>query len=149
MVTKAELKPLRVVFDTNVILSALLFRAGRVSWIVPLWRTGRLVPLVSKESFTELIRVLKYPKFALTRLDRQAVLEAFLPYAETVRIQPKKDIPLCRDPHDQKFLLLATCGHADKVVTGDKDLLSVEGFSTCPIITPDQLRDEIAAAPLV
>jgi uncharacterized protein len=149
MVTKAELRPLRVVFDTNVIISSLLFRAGRVSWLVPLWRTGRLVPLVSKESVTELIRVLEYPKFALTRHDRQCVLEAFLPYAETVRIQPKKDIPLCRDPHDQKFLLLAACGYADRIVTGDKDLLSVEGFSTCPIITPDQLRDEIAPSALV
>jgi uncharacterized protein len=149
MVTKAELKPLRVVFDTNVILSALLFRAGRVSWLVPLWRTGRLVPLVSKESVSELIRVLEYPKFALKRCERQAVLEAFLPYAETVQTQEKTDLPVCRDPHDQKFLVLAACGNADKLVTGDKDLLTVEGFSTCPIITPDQLRDEIAAAPLV
>ena len=142
MVTKADLKPLRVVFDTNVILSALLFRSGRVSWIVPLWRCGLLIPLVSKESVSELIRVLAYPKFALTQLERQAVLEAFLPYAETVKTRPKNDLPDCRDPHDQKFLLLAACGNADKLVTGDKDLLSVEGFTACPILTPDQLSDE-------
>ena len=140
MVTKAELKPLRVVFDTNVILSALLFRSGRVSWLVPLWRCGHFIPLVSKESVSELIRVLAYPKFALTRLERQAVLEAFMPYAETVQTQKKNDLPVCRDQHDQKFLLLAACGNADKLVTGDKDLLTVEGFAVCPIITPDQLR---------
>ena len=144
MVAKAELKPLRVVIDTNVILSALLFRSGRVSWLVPLWRCGRFVPLVSKESVSELIRVLAYPKFGLTRLDRQAVLEAFLPYAETVQVQQKTDLPVCRDQHDQKFLLLAVCGNADKIVTGDKDLLSVEGFTACPIITPDQLREELS-----
>lgn len=142
MVAGTELKLLRVVFDTNVILSAVLFRSGRLSWLVSLWESGRCVPLVSKESVSELIRVLTYPKFALTLLERQTVLEAFLPYTEAVQTQESGNLPICRDPHDQKFLVLAACGNADRLVTGDKDLLSVDNFTACPIITPNQLRDE-------
>jgi len=82
MVAKVEINLLRVVFDTNVVLSALLFRAGRVSWISDAWKGKRIIPLISKETLVELIRVLNYPKFKLTPLEQQTVLEAFLPYAE-------------------------------------------------------------------
>ncbi|MFA7173103.1 MAG: hypothetical protein WC340_06770 [Kiritimatiellia bacterium] len=40
-----------------------------------------MLPLISKETLVELIRVLNYPKFKLTPLEQQAVLEAFLPHA--------------------------------------------------------------------
>lgn len=56
----------RIVLDTNVILSALLFGAGRVSWLVPLWQQKQVVPLLSTDVANELIRVLAYPKFKLT-----------------------------------------------------------------------------------
>ena len=130
----------RVVFDTNVILSALLFKSGRVSWIVPLWKCAEVIPLASKETVFEFIRVLAYPKFKLTPLEQQTVVEAFLPYAETVRTVNTTSGPQCRDPQDQKFLLLAAQGHADYLVTGDEDLLAVQGFMACPIITPGQFK---------
>ncbi|MDD2600973.1 MAG: putative toxin-antitoxin system toxin component, PIN family [Kiritimatiellae bacterium] len=138
MVAKGEINPLRVVFDTNVVLSALLFRSGRVSWISDAWKGKRIIPLISKETLVELIRVLNYPKFKLTPLEQQTVLEAFLPYAETVHVRNNKMIPVCRDPHDQKFLILAKQSGADFLVTGDADLLVVENFKCCPIITPEQ-----------
>lgn len=141
MVARTQIgRPLRVVFDTNVILSALLFKSGRVSWVFGLWKSGRVVPLVSKETAGELLRVLAYPKFALTPQEQQAVLEAFLPYAEVVvpgRCVPR---PECRDPHDVPFLILAIKGSADYLVTGDRDLLAVKDFEFCPIVTPEEFQ---------
>ena len=130
----------RVVIDTNVILSALLFKSGRVSWLAPLWQFGRIIPIVSKVTASELIRVLKYPKFKLTPDEQTAALSAFLPYAEVSVVQESVSIPVCRDPGDSMFLALAAQARADYLVTGDADLLAVRGFKICPIVTPEQFR---------
>ena len=61
--------PLRVVLDTNVLLSALLFQAGIVSQLRVEWRSGIIRPLASRQTTAELIRVLGYPKFELTADD--------------------------------------------------------------------------------
>jgi len=140
MVAKAEMNALRVVLDTNVVLSALLFRSGQVSWLVPLWTSGRIVPLVSQATAYELLRVLAYPKFKLTPGEQQVVLAAFLPYAVTVKTRKLPMKATCRDPDDEMFLTLAVQGHADFLVTGDADLLSVKEFSACPIVTSEQFR---------
>jgi putative PIN family toxin of toxin-antitoxin system len=126
-----------------VILSALLFKSGRVNWVFSLWKAGRVVPLVSKETVAELLRVLAYPKFALTSQEQQVVLEAFLPYAEVVVPGRCTLLPECRDPHAVPFLALALKGNADFLVTGDRDLLSVKGFEPCPIITPEEFQKRI------
>lgn len=145
MVAQAEIVQPRVVIDTNVILSSLLFRSGRVSWIGDAWRSKRIVPLVSKETLVELLRVLAYPKFKLTPVEQQTLLEMFLPYAETVHVRNIQAFPVCRDPHDQKFLILAKQGKADYLVTGDDDLLAVENFKCCPIITPEHFARLVLA----
>jgi putative PIN family toxin of toxin-antitoxin system len=64
-VGKKQKKIVRVVLDTNVLISALLFK-GELSKIVRLWQTGKIIPVVSKETFEELRTVLEYPKFSLS-----------------------------------------------------------------------------------
>jgi len=140
VVAQKEIKAPRVVIDTNVVLSALLFKSGRVSWLVPLWRFGPIIPIISKDTASELIRVLKYPKFKLTPEEQTAVLSAFLPYAEVSAARGAVSVPTCRDPDDNMFLVLAAQARADYLVTGDAGLLAVCGFKTCPIITPEQFR---------
>ena len=54
--------PTRVVLDTSVVVSALVFEAGRLAWLRSAWRRERIKPLVSKSTVTELLRVLAYPK---------------------------------------------------------------------------------------
>jgi predicted nucleic acid-binding protein len=48
---------MRVVFDTNTVVSALLFR-GALSWLVEHWRDREVAPLVCRETANELARVL-------------------------------------------------------------------------------------------
>jgi uncharacterized protein len=132
--------PKRVVVDTNVVLSALLFSKGRVTSIRDAWQTSRIQPIVSRAIAEELIGALDYPKFKLETAEKQILLAAYLPYCETLT-QPatRARLPKCRDTDDQKFLLLAAAAKADALVTGDKDLLALRENTPFAIVTPAAL----------
>lgn len=130
---------IRVVLDTNVVLSALLFTSGRLAWMRRAWQHQQLQPLVCKETASELIRVLAYPKFKLTAEEQQELLEDFLPYADVVELpQPWPPLPACRDEKDQVFLVLAHVGRAKALITGDEDLLAMSDEFPGLIVTPDE-----------
>ncbi|MEQ9327130.1 MAG: putative toxin-antitoxin system toxin component, PIN family [Rhodospirillales bacterium] len=135
----------RVVLDTNVLLSALLFHQGSVVWLRHAWQSGIVRPLASRETTGELIRVLAYPKFRLTDADREELLGDYLPWCEIVDVPDKAEIPDCRDPFDRPFLALAACAGADALVTGDKDLLALFDSFKVPILSPAAFRERIDA----
>jgi predicted nucleic acid-binding protein len=118
---------LRVVFDTNTVLSALLFSQGKIAWL---------------RAF-ELTRVLAYPKFGLSTDDCIELLSDYLPFCQTVIIA--KACPVnCRDKNDQPFLNLAHSGRAHVLVTGDKDLLALAGKTSFVIESPESFRQRIS-----
>jgi uncharacterized protein len=128
----------RVVLDTNIVLSALVFTHGRAVALREAWQAGRCEPHVSKATASELIRVLGYPKFKLSVEDQRELLADYLPYCRTVNIPAKPPrTPPCRDPFDLPFLQLAVVGKVDFLVTGDQDLLAIEGKLPCPVVTLD------------
>jgi len=134
----------RLVLDTNVIVSALLFTSGRLAWIRRAWQHGRIQPLACKQTVDELLRVLAYPKFKLTDEEQGDLLEDFLPYVEIVELpDPWPTLPLCRDGKDQVFLVLAHTGQAHALITGDEDLLAMHDGFPCRILTPEALRVEL------
>ena len=134
----------KVVIDTNLVLSALVFAQGRLSPLRHAWQGTHCHPLVSNATAAELIRVLAYPKFKLTAADQQELLADYLPYCTTVRMPAKPPAtPTCRDPFDLPFLQLAVAGKAAYLVTGDHDLLSLAGRFACPIITADQFMKSL------
>jgi putative PIN family toxin of toxin-antitoxin system len=137
----------RVVLDTNVTLSALLFAAGRLAILRPAWRAARFRPLASRATIAELITVLAYPKFALSPQDQQELLGDYLPYCATVEIpHPPPRVPPCRDPRDRPFLELAVAGKAHYLVSGDADLLAVASAFACPIVAPARFLELLRAA---
>jgi putative PIN family toxin of toxin-antitoxin system len=134
--------PVRVVLDTNVVLSALVFRGGAAGQVRQAWQRGQLLPLASTATVQELVRVLAYPKFRLSPVEHDELLADYLPYAETVRIpQPPPRVPNCRDVLDLPFMHLAVAGKAQVMVSGDRDLLAIaaefERDCACPILTLD------------
>jgi putative PIN family toxin of toxin-antitoxin system len=140
-------KPLRVVFDTNLIVSALVFRTGTTSRMRQLWQSGGCLPLVSKPTVEELVCVLAYPKFKLYADEHEELLADYLPYAEVVRVPlpaPAQVVPLCRDPFDLPFLQLAAAGAADALVTGEPYLLALAKRTAFAILTPDALVQRLA-----
>lgn len=131
--------PPRVVIDTNLVLSALVFAQGRLTPLRHAWQSMHCEPLLSSVTAAELLRVLAYPKFKLTVAVQQELLADYLPYCTTVRMPTKLPaIPACRDPYDASFLHLAAVGKAKYLVTGDQDLLSITDRFVCPIVTADQ-----------
>ena len=139
-------RPLRVVIDTNLVLSALVFSAGRLAPLRLMWQSQRMQPLVSQATAAEVIRVLSYPKFKLAANEQAELLADYLPYCKTVRIpNPPPATPLCRDAFDVPFLQLAVAGRADALVTGDSDLLALAGELSCPILNADEFLSAFGA----
>ena len=140
------MSPLRPVLDSNVLVSALVFPAGKLPWIRRAWQAGIIRPLTSHDTTAELIRVLSYPKFRLTRDEQEALLGDYLPWCDTVLVLSPPKVPACRDPSDLPFLELALAAEADALVTGDPDLLELAEVFSVPILTPSLfqacLRDE-------
>lgn len=139
----------RVVLDTNVVVSALRFTGGSLTRIRSAWHGGTIVPLASAATIAELIRALTYPKFALSELEQRELLGDYLPMCEPVVIRgPLDHLPRCRDAHDQMFLELADVGNAEWLVTGDRDLLALQGQMQYEIITAAEFVQELVQRPV-
>ena len=126
----------RFVFDTNVLVSGLLFAESKPAQAFFLaLRTGRL--LTSLAALHELSTVLHRKKFDkyLTNEERNQFLDDYT--RSTITIDITETIQLCRDPKDDKFLEIAANGTATYLVTGDPDLLVIHPFRGIPILSPD------------
>lgn len=134
----------RVVLDTNVLCSALLFHAGALAWLRHAWQSDAMRPLASRDTVGELIRVLSYAKFKLTHEDREDLLGDYLPWCETLTVPNKTKVPACRDPSDRPFLALALAAKADALISGDKDLLVMADRFAVPILSPAAFHDWMA-----
>jgi hypothetical protein len=123
----------RVVLDTNVLISALLFE-GETKKIVYLWKTKRIKILISKEVLQEYIKVLSYPKFKLSKKEITYLIEEeLLPFVEVC--EPKIKFDFVKEDHeDNKFLDLAYEGKANYIVSGDSHLLKFKKFKKIKVV---------------
>jgi putative PIN family toxin of toxin-antitoxin system len=125
----------RFVFDTNVLVSALLVAESLPALALHHAETTGTV-LYSEESSAELFSVLTRPKLAryIDQEDIEIIIEKMYQAWEKVPILRR--ITACRDPHDDMFLELAVSGQADALVTGDADLLVLNPFLGVNIVMP-------------
>jgi putative PIN family toxin of toxin-antitoxin system len=132
----------RAVFDTNVVVSALVF-GRRLTWLRRAWASGTATPVVCRETIAELLRVLTYPKFRLDASEREDLLADYLPFAEIAILpHPPPDLPVaCRDRDDAVFLHLAISSQADLLVSGDADLTVLAGAYA--VVSPATLRQRL------
>ena len=125
----------RFVFDTNVLVSALMFSPSKPR---SAWDQARKAGaiLASHDTLQELNLVLRRPKLATyVSLSESTVFLTEL--ARVVELVPIiQRVELCRDPRDDKFLELALAGRADFLLTGDADLLTLHPFRGTAILTP-------------
>lgn len=119
---------MRYVFDTNVIVSALLFENGKPAQALRYALANGAV-LLSLDLLEELNQVLGRERFAryVTSEEREEFLEALIERAVLVEIT--KNVQECRDPKDDKVLELALSGEAQYIISGDKDLLVLHPFT--------------------
>ena len=131
----------RVVVDTNVLVSGLLFD-GKPGELVKLWEKGLIVPLCSREIVKEYLRVLAYPKFQLSKSEIDFLLtHEILPYFEVLTVKPGKAF-VKKDPSDDKFIWCAIQGGAEVIVSGDEHLLNLP-TSPVPVTNVTQFIDSI------
>lgn len=132
--------PLRLVPDTNVLISALLWD-GRARAILDAARRGQCELYSSSSLIAELEEKLAHPKFAarINALDTSpASLLAEVRDAVTV-IQPDAAVPVAvRDPDDLAVLEAASAARAEAVVTQDKDLLELRDVLDLAILNIDE-----------
>jgi len=136
-------KTVRVVLDTNVLISSILFR-GELAGIVDLWKRGRIVPVFSRETFDEFRAVLEYPKFKLTEREIKSIIEEeVLPFFEIVETTVKVRA-VCKDSDDDKIVACAISAAADFIVSGDKDLCDLAAYGRIRIIRASELLKMLA-----
>lgn len=128
---------MRLVIDTNVLISHVLLRHS-----IP----GRMVDhafqhhhvLASDIYFAEIEHVLSRKKFDAYISVNERVLFLQRIYKTCENIVILQQVNACRDAKDNMILEIALNGKADRIITGDKDLLVLHCFRSIPIITPAQ-----------
>jgi putative PIN family toxin of toxin-antitoxin system len=140
---------MRVVVDTNILISAVIKPTSAVGPVLIALRNGRYTILYAQPLLTELVDVINRPrirnKYGLTDEDIRTVIALILLRGEAV--VPQEKITACRDPKDDKFLEVAVAGDADLIVSGDDDLLVLNPFRDIAIVTPRAFLQMLTDAP--
>ncbi len=131
---------MRVVLDTNVLISAALFTGNELE-IVREVETGELVLILSPAILEEFSRVIARPKFSLNQAEVSSLLEYLLSLSEIVVPRRKKAAGV-RDKADQMIVDCALAGGAEYIISGDGDLLALRRVGRVRIVSSgDFLRN--------
>lgn len=126
---------LRVVLDTNVLVSGLAYPDSIPGRIVRSWRNGSLEVALSHHILDELARVLPRMNHRLhwSPQDIQDYIDSLLFLVDLVEPEPMTD-PRLRDADDQPVLATLVAAEARYLITGDRDLLALAAHY--PILSP-------------
>lgn len=125
---------LRVVLDTNVLVSGLAYPTSVPGLIVGVWRRGGLDVVLSRYILDELSRVLpRLNRMQLSAGEIRDLVDSLMFLADVVEPQSSQDSSL-RDRADEQVLGTLLASRADYLITGDKDLLALA--EKYPIVTP-------------
>ncbi len=129
-------RKLKVVFDTNIYISAILF-GGNPRTILELARTREIELITSKVILLELAEKLR-EKFEWENSEISNVIEGISKFIKIV--EPKEQIDLIsQDPRDNRILEAALGGKVDYIISGDKKhILSLKKFEEIEIISAQE-----------
>lgn len=132
---------LKFVFDTNVLVSALISTMGNPALLLD--RAGKSYTLfISKDILTELEDVISRDKFGFTEEEVNTIIEAIISFSEVINPGIKLDV-IESDPDDNKILECAVACGASYIVSGDRHLLELKKYGKIKIITPKTALDLI------
>ena len=134
----------RVVIDNNVIIPPLTYENPQANWLVSLWQSGLIKPLVNDETMAELEAQLlersPTPKPLQAQRYVRKTLRYYAPWCERVPLEDLPSAPQCLDPKDQMFIDLAIIGEADFLISRDRALLSMNCLTSFCILDDAQFR---------
>ena len=129
---------MRVVLDTNVVVSATLIRGGNEDRILRAWQRGAFDVVLSPPILEEIGWALLYEKIQkfrwMSEEETVSLLEAL--GQESLLVPGRVTVTVSRDLADDKFFAAAIEGRARYVVSGDKDLLAVKAYRGIRIVRP-------------
>jgi putative PIN family toxin of toxin-antitoxin system len=133
---------MRIVLDTNVLISAFLSRMGAPFQIMQLTRTSDMVLVMSRAVFQELERVIHYPYLRAHADYSDNQVERFLRGIEQASFWIPVNQTLAvveADESDNRFIELAVSGKAQYIITGDKrHLLPLRRYQGIEIVSPTE-----------
>jgi putative PIN family toxin of toxin-antitoxin system len=132
----------KVVLDTNVVLSAILF-GGKPRQILEAAIGGTIKICISGQTIAELERVLHRPRFGFNSQMVQTIISEITAIAEWVEPHIHRQL-VVNDPGDNMFLDCAIEGKVDYLVSGDHHLLSIGNCKGMQIINPDGFIEILA-----
>ncbi|MBA3947820.1 MAG: putative toxin-antitoxin system toxin component, PIN family [Herpetosiphonaceae bacterium] len=135
---------MRVLLDTNVLVSGLASRTAAPGALLHAWRAGIFELVVSDPLITEVARTLQKPYF-LKRLTNEQITQAIiLLYTEGQRTVINVTVTgIASHTEDDLVLAAAVSGHADYLVTGDRDLQKLTLFQGVTVLSPRAFLDLI------
>jgi putative PIN family toxin of toxin-antitoxin system len=133
---------MRIVLDTNVLISGIFWR-GVPNQILSLWRDKKLVFVVTLEILEEYSRVANELSSKHQKIDLNPLFELLT--VESEFCTPVKLFKhICEDPDDEKFIECAIAGNVKYIVTGDNDLLKINGYRHIKIVRPQVFLKEFS-----
>lgn len=128
-----EKNPLKVVVDTNVIISAIVF-GGKPKKIIQLIIEGKIIPIISKPLIAELVEILcKKFKFSVKKMHLvEKIVEGNFKL-----IYPSVSLDVVYDKDDNRVLEAALEGRCIYIITGDRDLLELNSYKGIKIMNPE------------
>lgn len=139
---------LRVVLDTNVLVSGLLATRGYPRQLIDLWLAGKFSLITSLYQIDELHRVLSYPRIVrrirLTDYELAIFFSTLSEKGEIVATTPDLS-GITRDPKDDAIVACAVAGRAEYVISGDNDLLVLDEYESIRFVSPTEFVTQFAA----
>jgi uncharacterized protein len=130
---------LKIVLDTNVLISALLGTGGPPAAVLDLILDGRVKLLIEERIFLEYSEVLDRPRFEIPAVVKARVLNYLWHHGEHVLIDPLEEV--LPDPDDLPFLETAVSGGADAIVTGNARHFPSGRCRGIPVMGPAEFLD--------
>lgn len=134
------------VLDTNVVISALLFR-GETAEVHRLVVSGRVVPLVTQAILDEYVRVLSYPKLGLTDSEIAYLVDREIGRWFHMLTEPiPGDRWISEDPSDGRFVNAARVRPGTVLVSGDRHMIEMRESLPIRVLTAHELIEEMRGA---
>ncbi len=132
---------LRVVLDTNVLVSAII-SDGKPRELLKKGIMKKFTIVTSDLILEELASVLRRPKFETNEEEIHRTTLALIRSAHVIKVK-SKFTAVKKDPKDDKIINTAYDGNADVIVSGDRHLLDLESFREIKIITVEKMLETL------